>query len=315
MHWLEQLSEFYRADDLSLFHDMVHTEIEVSLSADGYFIGARYEQLLTVIPVTEQSVGRTCGLFPHPICDMLGFVAADFHEDTAADIRYSQGNELYLRQLCEWCATDYATEELRTLYRYLSEEKLFNELMATDVPSRFGAGKLGKAMVRFVVGDVRLWEDKSLQARHIAYMRSLGSEKDVCCLSGEHTAVIRQHPRHITGVTGVAKLISSAMLPIGRELSFRAHVVLRRLIERHGIHIGSKVFIAWDEEGRGAQMQGAVTVLVLHEVCRGSFAVSLFGSTDAERYARFAEEYPGGGDSEDALCALHRLNRLMRGLD
>lgn len=310
MHWLEQLAELYCAEDLPLFHDEVYSEIELSLSRSGELLGARRGRLRTLIPVTELSATRTNAVQPHPLSDILGYVAADYREDSVADSRYEQGSAAYLSRLGAWAGSRYATSELRAVYGCLSRRRLFADLMQTDVPSHYARGGMGKAVVRFVVDGVKLWTDRAVQDSHIHYMRSLSDGDAVCCLSGEQSAAARLHPRRIMSAASSAKLISAGMLPIGCETSFRAHAVLRRLIAEHGIHIGRKVFVAWDGAGRTSDMRGDVTVLVLHEVCRGNLAVSLVGQTDCARYMQFADSI-SDCCGDEALNARQRLCREL----
>lgn len=60
------------------FHTTVTAQIQVTLSAEGEFLGAvkvGSEDKLTIIPVTEKSGSRTAGKAPHPLCDNLRYLA------------------------------------------------------------------------------------------------------------------------------------------------------------------------------------------------------------------------------------------------
>ena len=59
------------------FHTTVTAQIQVTLSAEGEFLGASKvegEDKLTIIPITEKSGSRTAGKAPHPLCDNLKYL-------------------------------------------------------------------------------------------------------------------------------------------------------------------------------------------------------------------------------------------------
>ena len=59
-------------------HIIARAQIEITLDQDGTFISARTvgkEEPKIIIPVTEESAGRTSAPCAHPLCDQLGYVA------------------------------------------------------------------------------------------------------------------------------------------------------------------------------------------------------------------------------------------------
>ena len=75
MHWFRQLAEMYSERDIPLYHAEVYADIRVKLSAQGEYLGAEAARRKVVIPITEQSASRTSAVQPHPLCDILGYLA------------------------------------------------------------------------------------------------------------------------------------------------------------------------------------------------------------------------------------------------
>ena len=132
---------------------------------------------------------------------------------------------------------------------------------------------------------------KETQSSHIRYTQMLGDNTGVCCLTGEHVATARLHPKRITGAASSAKLITADAFPIGSEMSFKAHAVLKRIIAEDGSRFGTRTLVAWDEHGApfsfGIEEKESpcsrVTVLVLNEVSRGNIGISYIGQTERRR--------------------------------
>ena len=59
-------------------HIMARAHVEITLDQDGGFISAQAvdkEAPKIIIPVTEESAGRTSAPCAHPLCDQLGYVS------------------------------------------------------------------------------------------------------------------------------------------------------------------------------------------------------------------------------------------------
>jgi len=95
MSWIQKLYETYEncqsmvgagsADNvvplLPICHTTQKAHIEIVIDQKGNFKRARVvpkNQARTVIPCTESSGGRTSGTTPHPLCDKLQYIAADY---------------------------------------------------------------------------------------------------------------------------------------------------------------------------------------------------------------------------------------------
>ena len=59
-------------------HILTNAGIEITLNAQGVFLSARRvekSEPKILIPVTEDSSGRTSGLAAHPLCDQLKYIS------------------------------------------------------------------------------------------------------------------------------------------------------------------------------------------------------------------------------------------------
>ena len=67
---------------LPLSHSTFNAQIEVMLDEEGNFLGSKKldkgPDIVTIIPVTEDSAARSSGIAPHPLCDKLCYVAGDY---------------------------------------------------------------------------------------------------------------------------------------------------------------------------------------------------------------------------------------------
>ena len=90
-------------------HLITRAQIEITIDGDGKFISAsaldkKAEKI--IIPVTEESAGRTSSPQPHPLDEQLSYL-----------VPYNtQKRELYLKQLQRWCDSEYANIKLMPIY-------------------------------------------------------------------------------------------------------------------------------------------------------------------------------------------------------
>lgn len=93
MSWMSDLCQTYdacfgkkltfqpRAELMPVAHSTQNAQIEIVLNGDGMFRNAEIvpkDGAVTVIPVTEDSASRSSGIAPHPLCDKLEYIAADY---------------------------------------------------------------------------------------------------------------------------------------------------------------------------------------------------------------------------------------------
>ena len=114
MAWLRTLAETYdiysaiagadknnQAVLLPISHSTFNAQIEVTIDEDGNFRGAKKldkgKDVVTIIPVTEDSASRGNGNFPHALCDKLCYIAGDYTFYTDDDKR--EYFDTYIKQL------------------------------------------------------------------------------------------------------------------------------------------------------------------------------------------------------------------------
>ena len=89
---------------LPLAHSTFNAQIEVTIDENGNFIDSRKvekgKDMVTVIPVTEDSASRSSGIAPHPLCDKLCYIAGDYTQYTGDNKEeyYKQ----YMQLLGDW---------------------------------------------------------------------------------------------------------------------------------------------------------------------------------------------------------------------
>ena len=217
------------------FHTTVTAQIQVTLSAEGEFLGASKvgsEDKLTIIPVTEKSNGgRTSGPAPHPFCDELKYLDGDYEKylkEKSKDL--SKYHLAYMEALKNWHLSTFTHEKVEALWLYLKRGTLIRDLFQEKILVLNEEGYLAedvkiegipqnKAFVRFVVrGKTGMnseqtcdecWKDISLQECFIRYYRSVERKKELDYLTGEIQTPSYLHPKKIRNEGDGAKLISS----------------------------------------------------------------------------------------------------------
>lgn len=82
-------------------HITTKPQIRITIDADGIFLQAEaIDELKVIIPVTEQSAGRTSGICPHPICDQVGYIT-DSNQKNIRNIYSSWKGGLFRLQSSE----------------------------------------------------------------------------------------------------------------------------------------------------------------------------------------------------------------------
>ena len=92
-------------------HTVAKADIEITLDLDGHFISARgtdKDEGKIIIPVTEESAGRTSTPAAHPLCEQLGYLCG------TDDKKYN----LYVNQLSEW-AKESAHPTVHAVLEYI----------------------------------------------------------------------------------------------------------------------------------------------------------------------------------------------------
>lgn len=290
MHWFEQLAALYGEQDIPLFHDSMVTSILIDINSGGQLISIAKSRKNAIIPITEASACRTRNIAPHPLCD------------TVQNLTHSECLNAYLIYLGKWAHSPYGSRQLCAVLQYAESQTLAADLERSEIKYS------PHSMIRFSVDGEELCGSAAIIKSHIDFTRLLGGRTGICSVSGEVTVLGTLHPKRIVSAASSAKLISGCCgnklchgrfngaqqaFTIGRELSFKAHAVLRRLIAQGGVHMQQYVFIAFDENGaclplpfmgQTAEPRGNVTVLCLIEATRGRLSVALYRRLSEERY-------------------------------
>lgn len=281
---------------LPVFHTTVAAQITVDISEEGNFLRARIVldgEKMTVIPVTETSGSRTAGIEPHPFCDNLKYLAGDYMKYVNSEKKdFSENHRLYMEELKKWHHSEYTHKKVDALYAYLEKNTLIADLVNCGVLILDDSGKLSEkvkiqivsqadAFVRFCIIEKidiscnllkdetgkyasECWLDRTLQESYISYYRSVLTEKGLCYLTGENTAISYLQPKKIRNEGDGAKLISSndesnftyrgrfrdkkEAFSIGYENSQKAHNALKWIIRKQGFSWDSLCIVVWESD-------------------------------------------------------------------
>lgn len=249
-------------------HIMTRANIEITLDQNGIFISSRAvdkEEAKIIIPVTEESAGRTSAPCAHPLCDQLGYVSP--YDETK--------HTLYVKSLSEWANSECSHPKLRPILNYVQSGTILADLSAAGLVqfTPEGGPMNEKLMVCWVVNGLGealngpCWTDQTLMKAFIDYSRSKRADtsRALCMVSGEMEPPAEQHPKGIVPINGNAKLISAndssgftyrgrfdeaaQAATVGYTASQKAHSALRWLIANQGVPFGGRTFLCWNPQG------------------------------------------------------------------
>ena len=287
LSWTQELYKVYEqqcgmdSDDgkvlLPVSHSTANAQIEVTLKQDGSFVSARQltkeEGLNTIIPVTEDSGGRTSGICAMPLADKLIYLSGDYHAYTGKNNLPHYG--AYIEQLGRWHNSPYTHPAVDAVYAYISQGTLMKDLIDCHVLTiDENTGQLAEkvsiagiaqadAFVRFrVYGDQpETWHDQSLYDCFIAWNSSEQSDISLCYATGRTEPITYKHPSKIRNTGDKAKLISSndesgftyrgrfadktEAISVSYDFSQKMHNALRWLIQRQGIPFDTMTLVVW----------------------------------------------------------------------
>lgn len=269
---------------LPVYHSTQKAQIDVFLYNDatfGYAAEVSEDDSVTVIPVSEDSATRSSGIAPHPLCDKLIYLAGDYAV-YVKDAKKNTGEffDAYIEGLANWVDSDYSDSLIKSIYQYLKKGTLIadlidNGLLKTDdggqyLDNQYKVAKTAQpeCFVRFTVIDKdtgnaeRVWECQRLYDKFIAYTAGTSVRKDLCYITGELVPVTYKHSAKIRNSGDKAKLLSSndsinftyrgrfaddhEAYAVSSEVSQKAHLALRWLIERQGTSVGTAKYVTWE---------------------------------------------------------------------
>jgi CRISPR-associated protein Csd1 len=141
MSWMTKLYETYEAgiafnlsdhDKLMpICHTLQNAHINIVIDGDGTFKRASVlEKTQIVLPATEKSAGRSSGEAPHPLADKVQYVAKDYPAYGGRKKAYFDG---YLKQLANWCGSQFSHPKAIAVYRYITQGKVVQNLVSADI--------------------------------------------------------------------------------------------------------------------------------------------------------------------------------------
>lgn len=234
------------------------------------------------IPVTEQSMGRSSGVAPHPVFDQYEYLKGSGNKYQA-----------YILQLQRFAESSFATEHIKAIYSYFKKETLSFDLAEIEIKD--------KTNVIFQVEipgqkQSKLWEDPAFfSAWHDYYLeiknnrfvaksaaiKKLDSKLKISAIekntlkeqsewkddvaldyiTGEVQPIAIFHPKKISNGSANAKLISdndkdrftfrgkfensSQAVSIGYDASQKAHQFLRYLINDRGCVCDEQIILSF----------------------------------------------------------------------
>ncbi len=246
-------------------HIVTKAQIEITIDAQGRFVEAKAAEkdMKIIIPVTEESAGRTSSPAAHALCEQLGYLLGLDQEKLA----------LYTQQLERWVQSDAAHPKAAAVLRYVSSGSMYADLNAAGLLTlQDGKLKNEKDLVCWrVVGlgadSGPVWTDVSLmRAYSTYYLRQKQREAQLCMLTGEQTAITWQHLKGVFSLNGNAKIISAndssnytyrgrfekpeEAASVGYIASQKAHNALKWLISTQGTIHGERAFVCWNPQGK-----------------------------------------------------------------
>lgn len=250
-------------------HTVTSAAIEITLNSDGTFLTAREvgkREPKIVIPVTEESGGRTSALAAHPLCDQLKYVAPP----------NAEAHELYLNGLQDWLESAHSHPFLSAVFAYVSGGTILEDLTKCGILAPDAAwSDIEKKLVRWrILGlddeEAACWRNQKLFSAFISYYceRIAARDSDLCMIDGRTETLAAQHPKGIIPVNGNAKLISAndesgftyrgrfaddrQAATVSYIASQKAHNALRWLASEEGVRefSGNRIFLCWNPKGK-----------------------------------------------------------------
>lgn len=269
---------------LPIFHSTQNAQVEIVINGDGEFLRARMlekNEVVTIIPVTEDSATRSSNNAPHPLCDKLQYVAGDYITYVTKK-RGMEGYNKYIEQLEGWCISPYQNRKVSAILCYLKKKALMADLIGQKMlvcdatglltkGAKFGTIDQSDFFIRFKVeiageNESSVWLDKQIYESYINYYLSLQTDVDLCYVKGQEIPCSEKHPAKVRHTGDKAKLISAndadgftfrgrfsdktQTVSVGYETSQKAHNALRWLVEKQGYKNGDQVVIAWSTDNQ-----------------------------------------------------------------
>ena len=246
-------------------HIVAKGQISITIDKNGSFETASKCDEKIIIPVSEESAGRSSGVRAHALCDQVQYITN----------LYPDKNNMYLEQLEKWCDSGYSHPKAEAVLKYVKTGTVIDDLDNSGLLQYDNNGDISnvKDMVCWVVlglGDDSgpVWKDINLFNKYSDYYVNViccNSKSEISYASGNVESVAKQHLKGVVPKFGNAKLISAndnanftyrgrflksddAMV-LGYISSQKAHNALKWIVANQGVLIGEKTFVCWTPHG------------------------------------------------------------------
>lgn len=240
-------------------HIVTKAQIEVTIDANGCFVEAKAagKDQKIIIPVTEESAGRTSSPAAHALCDQLGYLLSNDAEKFA----------LYVDGLSQWAQSEHSHPKVRAILHYVEKRTLRADLHASGLSTDKEKDMICWRVVGLGVDEqTAVWKDTSLMKAYTAYYLSQKEDPPtVCMLTGEDAPITWQHLKGVFAFNGNAKIISAndsanftyrgrfvqpdEAASVGYIASQKAHNALKWVVANQGSPQGGRAFVCWNPQG------------------------------------------------------------------
>ena len=242
-------------------HIITSAQIEIMLDRNGKFLRAipvGKDEPKIIIPVTEESSGRTSGICPHPLCDQIGYISSV----------NPKKHDAYVEQLTDWALSEYSHPMLKPILSYVKGKTILSDLAHSGIENAAEKDTVRWTVIGIDDDSENCWKNKKLFESFIGYYTAKKAEDDqvLCMITGKTTAQAHQHLKGIISLNGNAKLISAndtsnftyrgrfktddQAVTVGYEASQKAHNALKWLAADQGVIISGRTFLCWNPQGK-----------------------------------------------------------------
>ena len=249
MSWIAKLADTYDQSleldiaqedkPVPISHTVQNAHINIVINGQGDFLRAKVlEHMQIVLPVTENSAGRSSGEAPHPLADKLQYVAADYAQYGGKKKAYFKS---YVEQLAQWSNSEFCHPSVAAVLAYINKESVIadlvhekivwvddNDILYTSWPEVHGEQptlikalpkknrlfEQGDALVCWTVEspdalDTDTWVNVGIRQAWINYENSKTPLSELCYVSGDTQPIMLNHPAKLRHSGDKAKIISS----------------------------------------------------------------------------------------------------------
>lgn len=209
-----------------------------------------------ILPVTEESAGRTSKPSAHALCEQLGYL---LNTDEAK-------HQLYIDGLKKWNDSAYSHPKVSAVLQYMERGTLQKDLIDAGISIANEKDFVCWRIIGLEADSGPVWTDLSLMHAYTAYyIANQQSDNGLCMLTGEEMPITWNHLKGVFPLHGNAKIISandaqnftyrgrfdtpSESASVGLISSQKAHNALKWLISTQGVICGERAFVCWNPRG------------------------------------------------------------------